>query len=1251
MEESMKEIVSICPDKSHFFAFLNGQDFLDEELKKLEQINPSKVFIDSIEKKLTIEYNSSVQIGQDLLEKIAFTLKNICGLKIVDLVNKEVTAKKAESFSFLEHKEDIIAKIRLRCSEAAPLLRAAEWLDEGPKLCILFTGDTILEYVREKHLDVLLRDILENDFSLSNVEVEFSAAENCVCEYNNEVVDQDYIRALQKEETKTTNKTNDDMIYGKKFAGKVRPLCDVSEEENKVTVEGTVVTFEERELRTGAIILKIAIKDDTDGLLLKIRFGDFKGDNDKSNDARKECEQFKTKLKKGMNIRVCGNVKPDRYEHDEIVMFNPYGICAIPKKTRMDTAQHKRIELHCHTKMSRLDAVTPIKDLMNTVKKWGHSAIALTDHGVVQAFPFAYDEVEGTDFKLIFGVEGYLLPTVDSQRSYHIIVLAKNPEGLRNLYRLISVSHLKYLSKQRPRIPRELISQYREGLLIGSACEAGELYQAILNGRSDAEIKEIAQFYDYLEIQPVANNMFLVRDNAFPQIANTADLEDINRKIYLLGKELNKLVVATCDVHFLNPEDEILRRILQAGQGYSDADLQAPLYLRTTEEMLEEFRYLGDEAALEVVVTNPNLVSDQIEKFKPIPDRDQLYSPIIPGAERKIREMTYQRAHEWYGEDLPQIVNDRLEMELKSIIGNGFAVLYFIAHKLVKKSLDDGYLVGSRGSVGSSLVATMIDITEVNPLKPHYRCPHCRHSEFITDNSYGSGFDLPEKICPECGTFMVRDGHDIPFAVFMGFNGDKVPDIDLNFSGVYQPQAHKYTEDLFGRDNVFRAGTIATIADKTAYGFVKKYYDNKGKEVRNAFVDGIIAGFSGIKRTTGQHPGGIMVVPRDMDIHYITPVQYPADDKNSGTITTHFDYHSINDRLVKLDILGHDDPTVIRMLEDMIGIPAKSIPFGDPETMALFSSTESLGVTAGQINSDVGTYGIPEFGTHFVRQMIKDVQPKNFSDIVRVSGYSHGTDVWLNNAQDLIKSGIPVDDTISTRDDIMTSLIAKGVDPSKAFKIMEACRKGKAHKQGLPPDLLDSMKKANVPEWYIESCHKVQYLFPKAHAVAYVMMAYRIAYCKVHYPKEFYAAYFTVRAPKFDAALVLNGLDYMKKAVKEVYSQGNAAKVNDKDTATYMELAIEMISRGYEFERVDIYKSDPHKFIVTPKGLLPPLAGLAGIGETAADNIAKAREGQPFISQEDLKTRAGIPKSAVDALAAHGSLEGMPETDQIGLFG
>ena len=733
-------------------------------------------------------------------------------------------------------------------------------------------------------------------------------------------------------------KNGNGVIWGKNFRGEPRPLDDITEEENNVVVEGQFVkcfdkdgvltSFNERELRTKRVKLSFNLSDDTNGIFINMYF-----------QTLEECHKFKSLIKPGVYLRIMGDAKRDRYAFDEMTI-EPKGIMLIEKEERMDNAEVKRVELHCHTKMSKMDALTPMEDLVKKAIKWGHKALAITDHGVVQAFPFCYDAAEGSDLKLIFGMEGYLLgdsqlESVDLEPAdslkpvkikrkkntlYHIIILAKNEAGLRNLYKLVTFSHLKYYDggNKRPALPRNLIEECREGLLLGSACVAGELYSAVAANRSDEELLKIASFYDYLEIQPLGNNMFMVRDPKFN--CTVEDLKNHNRKIYEIGKKLGKLVVATCDVHFLNPEDSKYRTILHGVQHWKDAEEQAPLYYRTTEEMLAEFEYLGKDIAYEVCVTNPNKVADMVDKIKPVPDRDQLYSPSIPGAVEALPKMVYDKAHEWYGDELPEIVAERIKTELDSIINNGFAILYYIAHKLVRKSLDDGYLVGSRGSVGSSLVATLIDITEVNPLAPHYRCPKCRYSEFFTNNEYASGFDLPEKNCPHCGTPMWRDGHNIPFAVFLGFHGDKVPDIDLNFSGEYQPVAHKYTEELFGRDNVCRAGTISTVASKTAFGYVRKYYEEKGLTKHPAYMAGLVEGIAGLKRTTGQHPGGIMVVPRNMDIHYITPMNHPADERDSTTVTTHFDYHSINDRLVKLDILGHDDPTVIKLLEEFTNV-------------------------------------------------------------------------------------------------------------------------------------------------------------------------------------------------------------------------------------------------------------------------------------------------------------------------------------------
>ncbi len=1227
----MKAKYCIVPDTAKFFEFLAGLSFSESDLLHTRLIRPQKIFVDVEQSEWVIEYKAAAPVEERLALAVADKLAAAFSLHKVELscCNAEVNVKTE--------------------TEEIPL--PPEPPEETEFVVTNCSGQPIPEEIP------LPEEPPQNDLESYHYE------ENGSC---GSEPDADFARAYELlYGNGGKGKNGNGVIWGKNFRGEPRLLDDITEEENNVVVEGQFVkcfdkdgvltSFNERELRTKRVKLSFNLSDDTNGIFINMYF-----------QTLEECHKFKSLIKPGVYLRIMGDAKRDRYAFDEMTI-EPKGIMLIEKEERMDNAEIKRVELHCHTKMSKMDALTPMEDLVKKAIKWGHKALAITDHGVVQAFPFCYDAAEGSDLKLIFGMEGYLIsdsgvegvdiePTDSIKKKKgaktqldHIIILAKNETGLRNLYKLVTLSHLKYYNSRpsRPSLPRAVIEEYRDGLILGSACEAGELYRAVRAGKSEEELLKIAAFYDYLEIQPLGNNMYMVRENK----CTVEDLKNYNRKIYELGKKIGKMTVATCDVHFLNPEDSKYRTILQGVQNYKDADEQPPLYYRTTEEMLAEFEYLGKDIAYEVCVTNPNKVADMVDKIKPVPDRDQLYSPSIPGAVEALPKMVYDKAHEWYGDELPEIVAERIKTELDSIINNGFAILYYIAHKLVRKSLDDGYLVGSRGSVGSSLVATLIDITEVNPLAPHYRCPKCRYSEFFTNNEYASGFDLPEKNCPHCGTPMWRDGHNIPFAVFLGFHGDKVPDIDLNFSGEYQPVAHKYTEELFGRDNVCRAGTISTVASKTAFGYVRKYYEEKGLTKHPAYMAGLVEGIAGLKRTTGQHPGGIMVVPRNMDIHYITPMNHPADERDSTTVTTHFDYHSINDRLVKLDILGHDDPTVIKLLEEFTHIKPTKIPIGDEATMSIFRNTEALGVTPEQINSSVGTYGIPEFGTRFVRQMVEDVQPKNFGQIVRVSGYSHGTDVWLNNAQDLIKEGKPPEDTIATRDDVMTNLIAMGVEPSLAFKTMEYVRKGKAAKNGLEPKMLDAMKAAKVPEWFINSCQTVKYLFPKAHAIAYVLMAYRIAYCKVHYPKAFYAAYFSVRAPEFDAAYIAKGKEYMKKFIKDVYAQGGKANNRDKDTVTYLELAVEMMERGLEFEPIDLYKSHPTRFLPTEKGVRIPLAALSGIGTSAALSIDEARSsGVPFISQEDLRVRSKVSKSVIEKLAEYGTLKDLPENDQIDLF-
>ncbi len=913
-----------------------------------------------------------------------------------------------------------------------------------------------------------------------------------------------------------------------------------------------------------------------------------------------------------------------------------------------------------------LDTLSLAKDLFPDYKKYKLGKIAENLGIKVEVAHRALDDVDTTvkvfrvmmdmlkkrgakkieDIEIVSSTEESRKEGYKKLKTYHAIILAKDYVGLRNLYKLVSLSHVNYFYRK-PRILKSLLEKYREGLILGSACEQGELYQAIELGKTDEEIEEIAEFYDYLEIQPIGNNNFLIRNEI---VKDEEALRDINRKIVDLGEKLNKLVVATCDVHFMDPQDEVYRRILEAGQGYADADTQAPLYLRTTEEMLEEFKYLGEEKAYEVVVTNTNKISDMCDRISPI--SPEKCPPHIPGCEQTIKDIAYSKAHELYGDPLPEIVQTRLDKELDSIIKNGFSVMYIIAQKLVWKSNEDGYIVGSRGSVGSSFVANMTGITEVNSLPPHYRCPNCKFSDF-TDYGYKNGFDLPDKKCPKCGHTLDKDGMDIPFETFLGFNGDKEPDIDLNFSGEYQAKAHKYTEVIFGKGTTFKAGTIGTIADKTAFGYVKKYFEERNIPINRAETQRLAAGCTGIKRTTGQHPGGIIVVPKGREIYEFCPVQHPADDANSDIITTHFDYHSIDQNLLKLDILGHDDPTMIRMLQDITGIDPTKVPLDDKATMSIFSSTDALGVTKEQIHSEVGSFGVPEFGTKFVRGMLVDTRPTTFDELIRISGLSHGTDVWLGNAQSLIEAGtVTLQDAICCRDDIMIYLIKMGLPPNPAFKIMETVRKGKALKDPAKwEEYKNLMKEHDVPDWYIKSCEKIKYMFPKAHAAAYVTNAFRIAWFKVHEPLAYYASYFSIRADEFDSDCMIFGKEKVKNKMKEIDLQGNNATVKDKNMYSILELVLEMYERGLEFLPMDLYKSHSTKFLVEDGKIRPPLNSIPGLGTVAAEGIIKARNEGKFMSIDDLKIRSKVGNSVTDLLKKYGCLEGMSQSNQLSLFG
>ena len=1222
------------------------------------------------------------------------------------------------------------------------------------------------------------------------------------------------------------------------------PLVKISElgvDDGKVSIDGEIIGMEDRELKSGKTLLSFDIYDGSSTMTCKAFLN------------KENAKKVIKRMKKAKGIKIAGNAQMDTFSNELTVMANTIvESTGVKKEIRQDNSDVKRVELHMHTQMSQMDAMTSATDLIKRAMKWGMKSIAMTDHGVVQAFPEAHKLLgyDNPDMKVIYGVEAYLAPdnteivtnpkgqnidttycvldlettgfsaktekitevgimkykdgevidefscfvnpekhipervtevtnitddmvkdaeTIDkvfpkildfikdsvlvahnasfdmgflkqnakvlgyefdytyldtlslakdlfpdykkyklgkiaenlgikvevahralddvdttvkvfkvmidmlkkrgakkvddienvSQteeakkesykklKTYHAIILAKNYIGLRNLYKLVSLSHLHYFYRK-PRILKSLYKKYSEGLILGSACEAGELYQAIELGKPDDEIEEIAQDYDYLEIQPIGNNQFLIRNGI---IKDEEGLRDINRKIVALGEKLNKPVVATCDVHFMDPQDEIYRRILEAGQKYDDADNQAPLYLRTTEEMLEEFKYLGEEKAYEVVVTNTNKISDMCDQISPI--SPEKCPPHIPGCEQTIKDIAYNKAHELYGDPLPEIVQTRLDKELDSIISNGFSVMYIIAQKLVWKSNEDGYIVGSRGSVGSSFVANMTGITEVNSLPAHYRCPNCKYSDF-TDYGYKNGFDLPDKECPKCGHKLDKDGMDIPFETFLGFNGDKEPDIDLNFSGEYQAKAHKYTEVIFGKGTTFKAGTIGTVAEKTAFGYVKNYFEERHIPVNNAEIKRLSTGCTGIKRTTGQHPGGIIVVPKGREIYEFCPVQHPADDPNSDIITTHFDYHSIDTNLLKLDILGHDDPTVIRMLQDITGIDPTKVPLDDKETMSIFSSTKALGVTPEQIKSEVGSYGIPEFGTKFVRGMLVDTKPTTFDELIRISGLSHGTDVWLGNAQTLIEQGtVTLTEAICCRDDIMIYLIKMGLPPNSAFKIMETVRKGKALKDPAKwEEYKNLMKEHNVPDWYIKSCEKIKYMFPKAHAAAYVTNAFRIAWFKVHKPEAYYAAFFSIRAADdFDSEIMCFGKEKVKNKMKEIDLLGNNATPKDKTMYPVLELVLEMYERGINFLPIDLYKSHSTKFLVEEGGIRPPLNSIAGLGTVAAQGIEKARQEGKFMSIDDMKIRSKVGDSVAELLKKFGCLDGMSQSNQISLFG
>ena len=1337
-----------------------------------------------------------------------------------------------------------------------PALEHALWEFQDGALVLGFQDEVNASFARRRGVEKMLAGLLKDEFAVNcPVRVAVSGDEKerlrQIAERQAEA-DRRLSEMVAKanQPAKDAKKAPPKVLYGRSIADREIEIMELTEDAGRVILKGEVLKTETRPLKNDTTILVSFTLTDYTGTVYCKTFARVKGNDEER--GLQQLENLKSALTPGAWVKVRGKYQMDTYMREMVVMVEDINREDAPK--RIDTAARKRVELHMHTQMSTMDGLSSASDLIKQAAKWGHPAVAITDHGVLQAFPEAFGAAKKNDIKLIPGCEAYLIddaaqivdmpddrpvdggayvvldvettglntaadmiieigavriengvevgefsqlinperpipdkvveltgitdgmvqgmptigevigdfaafcegavlvahnasfdmafferafraanlpfahPKLDTltlvrnvypeQKShklgamckllgvsltrahravhdaratgqmmlialdrletehgkktiaqlndvfagdtggtaYHIILLVKNQQGMFNLNRLVSEAHLNYFHRT-PRMPRGLIQRYREGLILGSACEAGELFRAMAAGKDEKTLERIASFYDYLEIQPIGNNAFMIRDGA---ARDEEALRDYNRRIVALGEKLNKPVCATGDVHFKEPTDAIFRAIIMNAKGFEDADNQAPLYFRTTDDMLNEFSYLGPQKAMEVVVDNPNAIADTVEKvsiFPKHPEGKETFQPFWPDAENFIRTESLRRAHELYGDPLPEIVQARLDKELGSICGYGFSTLYNIAVKLVKKSMSDGYIVGSRGSVGSSFVAHMTGITEVNALPPHYACQNCHHVEFDVPAQYTCGLDLPPKNCPECGALMMKDGFNIPFEVFLGFKGDKVPDIDLNFSGVYQPVAHSYVKELFGAKQVYRAGTIGTVAEKTAYGYVLKYLEEKGLTASNAEKERLAAGCTGVKRTSGQHPAGMVVVPEEYEIYQFTAIQHPADDQTSETITTHYDFNSMHDVLVKLDILGHDDPTMLRALQDLTGIAPQDVPLNDPEVfkniISLFSSPEALGVSAEEINCPTGTLGVPEFGTTFVRGMLMDTRPSSMEELIRISGLSHGTDVWLGNIQDIVKSGTAtLKSAPCTRDDIMNQLIAWGVPNKMAFDIMEFTRKGKAAKAGgvFGAGMEESMHEHNVPDWFIDACRKIGYMFPKAHAVAYVTMALRIAYFKVYYPTQYYACYLKRNIEKFDGSKMVCTLAHARSWLEEIQNLPKEARDKEDDTVTMLEILIEMLTRGVRLLPVDLYKSHPEDFVIEgEKTIRVPFNSLPGLGLSAAQNLAAIRDQGPFISREDM-VRRKVGKSVVEMLKNCGALGDLPESSQVSLF-